>query len=38
MNIKKNDFERGSGNVTLNMRWAQDGQEWDIGGSCAFAR
>lgn len=38
VNIKKNDFERGSGNVTLNMRWAQDGQEWDIGGSCAFAR
>jgi hypothetical protein len=38
VNMKKNDFERGSGSVELNLRWAQDGQEWSVGTSCAFAR
>jgi hypothetical protein len=37
VNMKKDDFERGHGPVEANLRWAEGGQEFDIGGSCAFA-
>jgi hypothetical protein len=36
VNMKKPDFERGSGNVELNLRWAEGGQEWSVGVSCRF--
>lgn len=38
VNMMRTDFERGSGNVPLNMNWAQDGQEFGVGVSCAFVR
>jgi hypothetical protein len=37
VNMKKDDFERGHGSVEANLRWAEGGQEFDIGGRCAFA-
>lgn len=36
VNMKKKDFERGSGPVELNFRWAEGGQEWDVGVSCRY--
>jgi hypothetical protein len=36
-NIKQDDFDRGHGSVEMNLRWAQGGQEWSIGATCAFA-
>lgn len=36
-NIKQDDFERGHGSVEMNLRWAQGGEEWSIGATCAFA-
>lgn len=38
VNMNEDDFKRGSGNVTLNLQWAQGGQQWSVGVSCAFAR
>jgi hypothetical protein len=37
VNLKKVDFERRAGNVPLNLRWAEGGQEWSLGVTCAFA-
>jgi hypothetical protein len=36
VNVKKPDFERGTGAVTLNLRWAEGGQEWSVGVSCRW--
>ncbi len=36
VNMIKKDFERGSGDVKLFLRWAEDGQEFGIGATCAF--
>lgn len=36
-NMKQNDLERGSGSLQVNLRWAQGGEEWSIGATCAFA-
>jgi hypothetical protein len=33
----RSDFERGTGAVALNLRWAQGGQEWSVGVQCAFS-
>lgn len=30
------DFDRGRGNVMAHLHWAEGGQEFDIGGTCAF--
>jgi hypothetical protein len=38
VNMLEDDFARGTGAIPLNMRWAQNGQEWSIGGTCAFSR
>ena len=35
-NMKQNDFERGSGSLQVNLRWAEGGEEWSIGATCAF--
>jgi hypothetical protein len=37
VNMIKSDFERGNGSVELNMHWAEGGQEWSVGATCAFA-
>ncbi len=36
VNMIKKDFERGSGEVKLFLRWAEGGQEFSIGATCAF--
>jgi hypothetical protein len=36
VNMIKKDFERGSGDVKLFLRWAEGGQEFSIGANCAF--
>ena len=36
VNMLMADFERGRGSVPLNLHWAQNGQEFDTGVSCAF--
>ena len=36
VNMKKNDFERGTGPVELHLRWAEGGQEWDVGVTCRY--
>ena len=36
VNIIKADFERGRGSVTAHLQWAEGGQQWSIGGTCAF--
>ncbi|MDF2696730.1 MAG: hypothetical protein K0S65_5113, partial [Labilithrix sp.] len=36
VNMKKDDFERGSGNVGLNLMWAEGGQEWSVGVTCKY--
>lgn len=36
VNIIKADFERGRGAVTAHLQWAEGGQQWSIGGTCAF--
>ena len=36
VNMIKKDFERGSGEVKLFLRWAEGGQELSIGATCAF--
>jgi len=38
VNMIKSDYERGSGDVKLNLQWAQGGQQWGVGVKCAFAR
>ena len=38
VNMITSDFERGSGAVTLHLTWAEGGQEWSVGVTCAFAR
>ena len=37
VNMIKTDFERAHGSVELNMHWAEGGQEWSVGATCAFA-
>jgi hypothetical protein len=37
VNMIKTDDQRGHGSVELNMRWAEGGQEWSVGATCAFA-
>ena len=36
VNAIKSEFERGRGAVTVHLMWAQGGQEWSIGATCAF--
>ncbi|MBS2019230.1 MAG: hypothetical protein JST00_40580 [Deltaproteobacteria bacterium] len=36
VNMIKADFERGSGAVTAHLTWAEGGQQFGIGGTCAF--
>jgi len=36
VNIIKKDFERGSGAVEMHLMWAEGGQEFSIGSTCAF--
>ena len=38
VNMSTSDFERGSGSVTLHLMWAEGGQEWSVGETCAFSR
>ena len=37
-NMHEDDLQRGSGSVAANLTWAQGGEEWSVGVSCAFAR
>jgi hypothetical protein len=36
VNMIRADFERGSGPVTLHLQWAEGGQQWGVGLTCAF--
>ena len=36
-NMKQDDFDRGTGSLQVNLRWAHGGEEFAIGGTCAFA-
>lgn len=36
VNMKKKDFERGSGSVELHLKWAEGGQEFDTGATCKY--
>ncbi len=38
VNMNKDEFERGSGSVTVHLQWAEGGEQFDVGTTCAFAR
>jgi hypothetical protein len=38
VNMNEADFKRGTGSVTLHLNWAEGGQEFGVGTTCAFAR
>jgi hypothetical protein len=38
VNMNQGDFERGSGHVALNLQWAQGGEQFGVGTTCAFTR
>jgi hypothetical protein len=36
VNVKKADFEKRTGGVTLHLRWAENGREWGVPLTCTY--
>jgi hypothetical protein len=38
VNMNQDDFERGTGPIKLHLQWAEGGEQFDVGATCAFTR
>ena len=38
VNMSQDDFERGTGPIKLHLQWAEGGEQFDVGTTCAFTR
>ena len=38
LNMHEDDFARGSGSVAATLQWAENGEQFDVGATCAFTR
>jgi hypothetical protein len=38
VNMHQDDYERGSGPIVVNLQWAENGEQFGVGTTCAFTR